>query len=427
MIDNINSSNKLNHSKEINNGNIEKLEFSEGITNEKSVIVYDIKNYTYSELKNYKNKDIFLIINSFPNEKSIFIQINNDEILQNLIIQSITKKFLDKGKSKLKELSKLCLDYCLNIDKNLVCLNLGILSEFIFHDIEKYLIQLYIFDNGVFLFNKTGNPEVFNTIKNEYNFKLSTKFTDENLEMLYHKGKYSYRNLIKNSLVEGMIKPTLSMTHKEISKRKIGEYSIEGLIYHLINITLEKLKTFVLELAEDSKSLNIIYMEISENERNDFHRRIENTEIFILLMMNETYSKKNLIEYIKNNYCNDNFEEYNEKFSVFLFELLIAKTKQIEIKFNQVKFSTNMLKENYNIILDDNSKKNKDKLNQIIKIISFISVFFMPFNILSTMFGMNIRIPFSDWDNMIPFFLILFMIILFIFVHIFVFKKYNFI
>ena len=168
-------------------------------------------------------------------------------------------------------------------------------------------------------------------------------------------------------------------------------------------------------------------MEISENERNDFHRRIENTEIFILLMMNETYSKKNLIEYIKNNYCNDNFEEYNEKFSVFLFELLIAKTKQIEIKFNQVKFSTDMLKENYNIILDDNSKKNKDKLNQIIKIISFISVFFMPFNILSTMFGMNIRIPFSDWDNMIPFFLILFMIILFIFVHIFVFKKYNFI
>ena len=147
MIDNINSSNKLNHSKEINNGNIEKLEFSEGITNEKSVIVYDIKNYTYSELKNYKNKDIFLIINSFPNEKSIFIQINNDEILQNLIIQSITKKFLDKGKSKLKELSKLCLDYCLNIDKNLVCLNLGILSEFIFHDIEKYLIKLYLFDN----------------------------------------------------------------------------------------------------------------------------------------------------------------------------------------------------------------------------------------------------------------------------------------
>jgi Mg2+ and Co2+ transporter CorA len=236
-------------------------------------------------------------------------------------------------------------------------------------------------------------------------------------------------NINKQSKFNPNVELPLSATSSNFLNLRTKKFATDGLLFYLINITLEKLKKFSQELFEDAKTLKEIYLEISEKERKDFYRRLECTEIFIVLIRNETFSKRNFIEFVKSNYFSEKGEQTNffGNSSVFLLELLIAKTKQIEIKFNQIKFYTNMVKENYNIILEDNSKKNKDRLNQIIKIISLTSVFFMPFNIISGLFGMNIKIPFVEWENLVPFSILLALKIAIFFVHIYIFKKYKFI
>lgn len=207
------------------------------------------------------------------------------------------------------------------------------------------------------------------------------------------------------------------------------EFSIECLLYCLINISIKKLKNIVQDVYKDAKSIKKIYTEISENERKDFYKRIECIDIFTVLIKNETFSKRRFIEFICKKYYSEAGEDkyyFNSK-SVFLLELLLAKTKQIEILFNKVKFLSEMVKENYNIILEDNAKKNKDRLNQITQIISLMSVLFMPFNCISSIFGMNIKLPFVEWDSLIPFFIIIALMIAVFCVHICVFKRYNFI
>lgn len=221
----------------------------------------------------------------------------------------------------------------------------------------------------------------------------------------------------------------LSATSSNFLTLRNKKFTVDGLLYYLINITMDKLKTYSQDIFQDAKTLKEIYLEISENERKDFYRRLECTEIYIILIRNETFSKRNFIEFVKNHYFSTGGENsrYFGNSSIFLLELLVAKSKQIELNFNQIKFYTNMVKENYNIILEDNSKKNKDRLNQIIKIISLMSVFFMPFNIISGFFGMNIKIPFVEWENLVPFFILLALKIGIFFIHLYIFKKYSFI
>jgi hypothetical protein len=48
---------------------------------------------------------------------------------------------------------------------------MSVVSDPVFQDIEKYIIQLYCFDKGIIIFNKSGNNEILNAVKKEYPFK----------------------------------------------------------------------------------------------------------------------------------------------------------------------------------------------------------------------------------------------------------------
>lgn len=136
-----------------------------------SVIIFNISEYSYTETTSYKYKEIISIINSFPKDKTLFIQINGDEALKDHLIKSITRKSIEREDKISKDINKLDLDYTLVLDSSTLCLNLSILSELTYHDIEKYVIQLYVFEKGVILFNPSCNKEIFDTIINEYKFK----------------------------------------------------------------------------------------------------------------------------------------------------------------------------------------------------------------------------------------------------------------
>ena len=138
---------------------------------ESSVIIYDTKEYTYHLLKSYEYKEILSIILNYHHKNSLLIQINNDDLLQEYILKTITKKLIKKDKTKSNKEFDLNLDYLLDIDHNLLCLNMSVLADAEFQDIEKYVIQIYCFDKGIILLNKSGNQEIFNSIVLDNHFK----------------------------------------------------------------------------------------------------------------------------------------------------------------------------------------------------------------------------------------------------------------
>ncbi len=101
----------------------------------------------------------------------MLIQINNDEPLEEYILKTITKKLDHKDKMKSNKKLELDLDYLVEIDSSLLCLNMSVISDPDFQDIEKYMLQLYCFEKGMIIFNKSGNEEILKALKKEYHFK----------------------------------------------------------------------------------------------------------------------------------------------------------------------------------------------------------------------------------------------------------------
>jgi len=86
-----------------------------------------------------------------------------------------------------------------------------------------------------------------------------------------------------------------------------------------------------------------------------------------------------------------------------------------------------MIEDNYNIIIDDNTEKANNKFNEIMKILAILTAIFVPFNTISGIFGLNVQLPLTNYNNFFPFFGIIFFIISLGILQIFVFKKWKWI
>ena len=65
-------------------------------------------------------------------------------------------------------------------------------------------------------------------------------------------------------------------------------------------------------------------------------------------------------------------------------DLLIEKSR------NLIKLSS----QTYDHIVDNGLHEHSNKLNRILQILAAMTVIFIPYQILSALFGMNVRVPF---------------------------------
>ena len=59
--------------------------------------------------------------------------------------------------------------------------------------------------------------------------------------------------------------------------------------------------------------------------------------------------------------------------------------------------------ESYNHLVDNALNINSDKLNNSMRGLATISTLFIPFTVVSGMFGMNVEIPMAQHKNLAPF------------------------
>ena len=104
---------------------------------------------------------------------------------------------------------------------------------------------------------------------------------------------------------------------------------------------------------------------------------------------------------------------------------MVSKITQIELTFETLENFLKMIKENYHIIIEDNTEKANVKLNHVIKVLTVLTTIYAPMNIIPGLFGMNVKVPFvgSEVDNLQPFFFICFSLLILLIVQMFIFRK----
>ena len=209
-------------------------------------------------------------------------------------------------------------------------------------------------------------------------------------------------------------------------------FSTDDLIYRILLISLEKLEEISEFLSNESYLLKNLYLELSEEEKDNFFKKILSIEVSLQLISQETLLRKRFLKYskikfklfnkiTKNLYFNKSFN--------FFCEIMISRLIQIELNLSKIKNLIQMIKENFNIIIFDNLEKDDNKLNLTMKILAIITAIFTPYQVITSIYGMNVKVPFgSDSNNnFIPFYTIIFFLIFLSLIQIFIFRKWKWI
>lgn len=524
------------------------------------IIYYCLFNKTYTIIDKYSIEEILIQLKKFQVDNFFIIQIDNDQKLHSEIIKL-------HFKSEIEDISKmfnLKLDYCFTPIDGLLYFNLSVIENIYIDEVDNFLIQIFIYKNGIYIINKQScnliqkifidkfnftelNNKVFfqraykakeknyNKI-NDFNIKFmiqnqnkqiksspirkrSLSFTskkpvqkklsckelgfhnkslsrkkkknknskekkvhyqkedkiDSDDEESFITRKLDYNNLegslklalqteynnvgITNTTnltikdpyfrdndefdrnlgfeckkkksihsLNNTIETIVSDQSKSTESKQISNFSTDDLIYWLLISSLTKLEEYSNSLILEANSLREIYLELSENERNDFFRRIHSVEISMQIVYQEILNKKKFLKFAKQQFKNynkltNNF--YFKKSFNFFLELMISKVMQLEITLEKLQNMVRMIKENYSIIIEDNTEKQNIKLNMVMKVLAIITAIYAPFNIIPSIWGMNITIPFQEDKTLWPFFGIVFFLIFLFFGQLVLFKKLN--
>lgn len=315
-----------------------------------------------------------------------------------------------------------------NIDNNLNYNNNQISSA----NISLELLELRNKLNEVSTNN--DNDNLIDTSKKDFYNKenLSAKDTEKQ-DKIRIPQVFEEENNINNSFLKEERKISKFDNKNKLKQKKLISkrinFSTDELIYYLFIFSLERLEEFTESLLKETDSLKGIYLELSEKERKDFFKRIHYMEVSMHIIFQETKIKKKFFKYSKNQ-----FRSYNKLTNDFYFknnfnfflELMISKITQIELTFETMQSFLKMIKDNYHIIIEDNTEKENKKINYVMKVLTVLTTIYAPMNIIPGLWGMNVKVPWdgSESSSMSPFIVICCFLIFLIFIQLIAFKKW---
>jgi Mg2+ and Co2+ transporter CorA len=386
-----------------------------------AVILYDPINHTYTKITNYTTAEILFIINDKLADNFLIVQIDNDKELYEEVIKLRFKADFDN----IYKMFDLKLDYCFSPIHDLLCFNLSVLTNIFNDEVEKYLLQIFFYNKGLYIINKDSCKEILKIFIDKFNFievnqnefflrteiKKNNKINNIDYKSLVMLGvemngiTLDDRNLRKNKKRRGVV---INNEKRELNEIYIEEknFSTDDLIYWLFTFSIEKLEGFTLSLEKEVDDLKSVYLDLSQNERKDFLQKIHKLEVSMQLARQETTIKKKFLKHSKSqfkvyNKLSNNFY-FKNSFNFFI-ELMISKVSQIEIRFEKLENIIKMIKQNFSIILEYKTEKQNNKTNTIMKVLTILTTIYSPINIVSGLWGMNIQVPFKDTDSYWPF------------------------
>jgi len=156
------------------------------------VIYYCPFKRQYAKIENYARKDILDIINQYENDSYYIIEVQNDPILANEVI----KQRFQSQYNNINKNFELEIDHCFSPLKDILCLNLilvGGIQNIEYDDIsiDKKLIQLIFYRNGLYILNKHGCDSVEEIMEEKFQFTKCEKIEDLFSLTISNKARYS--------------------------------------------------------------------------------------------------------------------------------------------------------------------------------------------------------------------------------------------
>lgn len=187
--------------------------------------------------------------------------------------------------------------------------------------------------------------------------------------------------------------------------------SKDWIIIALLELIVEMFENFVEQIIFEGKALDELVFFFSHKDQDDLLLRISQARRMLNFIDTALWEKYDFLQTLMT------FEPalVNEKFKSNL-TIIKKKIMKFEKKLIFVKKVLNNSYQTYISRISYEVANTSKKMSLIMKIFSIISTIFIPLNIISSLFGMNVRVPFqSDYDDSLaPFFIIISLMILYL-------------
>ena len=166
---------------------------------EASVNIYSPNNNKFSTFKQYEKNEFISTLEKHQKKYYLIIQINNDKKLY----EQIMKKGFKNKYDNIDKSSNLDIDYCFSPLNDLLFFNISLISNLTVYDFSKDLIQIYFYENGIYIINNSNCNYINEVFKEKFNFLEidSIKFWDQLKNWNNEESKQHFINDINYSVI----------------------------------------------------------------------------------------------------------------------------------------------------------------------------------------------------------------------------------
>ena len=211
------------------------------------------------------------------------------------------------------------------------------------------------------------------------------------------------------------------MEHLEARMQKIKGFdntslNCEDIIYAIIDEALRKIEPVIIRCDREAHSIRNLSFQLSHLEKSDYIRRIH--------MAKEDMLKFNMdLNQLKDFYVEIQEKAFQTSRNQLLVKFLQGRLQNCSYMLEKAIIMLNVSKKTYNTIVEESMLAYQNRVNDIMLALTIFTIMFMPFTVISGLFGMNVRVPWQGEDNTLAFFMILLCMFLMSMIFLIAFRK----
>ena len=196
-----------------------------------------------------------------------------------------------------------------------------------------------------------------------------------------------------------------------------GCTATEVILHRVLEAFYCRFEAFILGIDQIAKKYMDKCREVAPNDRVEFITKLSDNQKKLIYMFDLINPKIGVFHKLIDS------QIISESMKMYL-KCFLSKTYILQQRLRMSKSMLNSAEQIYSAQVDQALYDYSDKLNQISKYFSAISAIFLPLNLITAYFGMNVMVPGQEFDNYNTF-LILCGICIFIFILLFIYYKFK--
>jgi len=272
--------------------------------------------------------------------------------------------------------------------------------------VEVFEERKYMFIAAKELHYENGSNELVSVNLNMVIFHnlVLTFHNGEVIAIDYVLNKIRQKVLEQTQYTSGMVNLAFNQSiEDDIQGEKIMETS-DWTVYAILNALADMFERYVQRVVNEGDALDELVLVFNSGEQNDLLRRIGMARRLLNYVRTALRAKIDIL----NTLATRDYHLITKGIRLYLRDVQ-GDSERLDEKLSLTKDTLNNLHQTYLARLSIEEAELANKAAKVMKLFSAVATIFIPLNFLSSLFGMNVRIPFQqneDSDSLAPFFTI---------------------